>query len=180
MLPMSSPVTRSPLVHDGQTFQENNPFLEDRALWKTLRYSAHGTVTVTGSPPRWKGGQAPTPATKTVTDKDGTKRQKRVGQESFFKWFEEDVKEQSVVEFADEVADVLKEDLWPNPLRFFTQEGDEEDEEELAGEDESDDEDDGEEDDAEEEEEEDEEDEAEAAEGNGHGRGDEDEEEGEG
>ncbi|KAJ8423495.1 hypothetical protein Cgig2_019367 [Carnegiea gigantea] len=44
---------------------------------------------------------------------------------SFFSWFSET--QQSDDEIHDEVAEIIKEDLWPNPLTYFNNEPDEED-----------------------------------------------------
>lgn len=57
--------------------------------------------------------------------KNGNKRP--FPEESFFSWFGE-TQQKSISEgFSDEVAEIIKEDLWPNPLKYFNNEADEED-----------------------------------------------------
>ncbi|KAL5992118.1 hypothetical protein ACLOJK_013033 [Asimina triloba] len=46
---------------------------------------------------------------------------------SFFSWFAGDQHKDLSEGFNDEVADILKEDLWPNPLKYVTNDADEED-----------------------------------------------------
>uniref|UniRef100_M8ASS9 Testis-specific Y-encoded-like protein 1 n=1 Tax=Aegilops tauschii TaxID=37682 RepID=M8ASS9_AEGTA len=65
---------------------------------------------------------------------------------SFFTWFT-DTEHKSLADgVQDEVAEIIKEDLWPNPLKYFNNEveefeGDDEDEEGSDGEDAEEDED---------------------------------------
>lgn len=50
---------------------------------------------------------------------------------SFFSWFSETQQKDTleVEGLNDEVAEIIKEDLWPNPLKYFNNEADEEDSE---------------------------------------------------
>jgi len=76
----------------------------------------------------------------------------------FFKWFSDTEQKVSLDGIQDEVAEVIKDDLWPNPLKYFNNEQDEDGFE--SGEQESgDDEDTGKADDEDDEPEEDDEDE---------------------
>ncbi|KFK44029.1 hypothetical protein AALP_AA1G206300 [Arabis alpina] len=69
-------------------------------------------------------------------DKKGNKR--GLLEESFFTWFTDvQHKEEVDEEIHDEVADIIKEDLWTNPLTYFNNEVDEED---FDGEDDEDEE----------------------------------------
>ncbi|KAL0909129.1 hypothetical protein M5K25_023661 [Dendrobium thyrsiflorum] len=45
----------------------------------------------------------------------------------FFSWFDETQAKSLSEGISDEVAEIIKEDLWPNPLRYFNNEADEED-----------------------------------------------------
>ncbi|XP_047324918.1 NAP1-related protein 2-like [Impatiens glandulifera] len=45
---------------------------------------------------------------------------------SFFTWFKEAL---HMDDIQDEVAEVIKDDLWPNPLTYFNNDGDDDDEE---------------------------------------------------
>ncbi|KAK4394473.1 NAP1-related protein 2 [Sesamum angolense] len=45
----------------------------------------------------------------------------------FFTWFNDSEHKGDMYEIHDEVADIIKDDLWPNPLTYFNNEADEED-----------------------------------------------------
>ncbi|XP_073272112.1 uncharacterized protein [Primulina huaijiensis] len=50
-----------------------------------------------------------------------------VGQCSFFTWFNDTQHNGDMVEIHDEqVAEIIKDDLWPNPLTYFNNDADEE------------------------------------------------------
>ncbi|KAE8696024.1 NAP1-related protein 1 [Hibiscus syriacus] len=57
--------------------------------------------------------------------KKGNKRQ--FAEESFFTWFSDAQQKDDMDEIHDEVAEIIKEDLWPNPLTYFNNDADEED-----------------------------------------------------
>uniref|UniRef100_A0A9I9DQL4 NAP1-related protein 2-like n=1 Tax=Cucumis melo TaxID=3656 RepID=A0A9I9DQL4_CUCME len=64
-------------------------------------------------------------------EKKGKKRP--LTEDSFFSWFGE-TDQKDITELHDEVAEIIKEDLWPNPLKYFNNDIDE-DEEDSDGED---------------------------------------------
>ncbi|KAG2257123.1 hypothetical protein Bca52824_076417 [Brassica carinata] len=108
------------------TFNFNpNPYFEDGKLTKTFTFLEEGTTKITATPIKWKEGKGLPNGVD--HEKNGNKR--ALPEESFFTWFsdaqhkEEDVE----VEIHDEVADIIKEDLWANPLTYFNNEADEED-----------------------------------------------------
>ncbi|KAG6602492.1 NAP1-related protein 1-like isoform X1 [Cucurbita pepo subsp. pepo] len=122
-----------------------NPYFEDRKLEKTYTFFEDGAIKITGTTIKWKDGSG---ASNGVNgEKKGKKRP--LIEDSFFSWFGE-TKEEDITELHDEVAEIIKEDLWPNPLKYFNNEIDE-DEEDSDGEEEEeengdeDDDDDGEE-----------------------------------
>ncbi|KAK9748041.1 hypothetical protein RND81_02G031200 [Saponaria officinalis] len=124
-----------------------NPYFEDAKLTKTFTFLDEGTTNVTATTIKWKEGMGISNGVD--NDKKGNKRS--LLDESFFTWFSES--QQSDDEINDEVAEIIKEDLWPNPLTYFNNDadeeefdGDEDDEEEQGGSDEDDDEQDGEDD----------------------------------
>ncbi|KAJ8452342.1 hypothetical protein Cgig2_006147 [Carnegiea gigantea] len=130
------------------TFNFNpNPYFEDTKLTKTFTFLDEGTTKVTATSIKWKEGMG------VPNGVDGEKKgNKRAhGEESFFSWFSET--QQSDDEIHDEVAEIIKEDLWPNPLTYFNNEADEEDfevdEDDEEGKGEGSDDDDDEEDDEE-------------------------------
>ncbi|OAY79264.1 NAP1-related protein 2 [Ananas comosus] len=55
-------------------------------------------------------------------EKKGSKRP--FAEESFFSWFSE-TQQKNLSDGVDEVAEIIKEDLWPNPLKYFNNEADE-------------------------------------------------------
>ncbi|KAJ4916143.1 NAP1-related protein 2 [Raphanus sativus] len=121
------------------TFHFNpNPYFEDEKLIKTFTFLEEGSTKITATPIRWKEGKGlPNGVSQ---EKNGNKR--ALPEESFFTWFSDaQHKEDLDVEINDEVADVIKEDLWPNPLTYFNNEADEEDFDD--GDDEDDDDDEG-------------------------------------
>ncbi|ESQ27697.1 hypothetical protein EUTSA_v10019016mg [Eutrema salsugineum] len=137
------------------TFHFNpNPFFEDAKLTKTFTFLEEGTTKITATPIKWKEGKG-LPNGVNHDDKKGNKR--TLPEESFFTWFTDaQHKEDAGDEIHDEVADIIKEDLWSNPLTYFNNEADEEDfdgdedgdeegKEEDSEEDEEDEEEDGEE-----------------------------------
>ncbi|XP_006390407.2 NAP1-related protein 1 [Eutrema salsugineum] len=100
------------------TFHFNpNPFFEDAKLTKTFTFLEEGTTKITATPIKWKEGKG-LPNGVNHDDKKGNKR--TLPEESFFTWFTDaQHKEDAGDEIHDEVADIIKEDLWSNPLTYF-------------------------------------------------------------
>ncbi|KAL2633186.1 hypothetical protein R1flu_004665 [Riccia fluitans] len=113
-----------------------NPYFEDTKLTKVFKFSDEGTTSVTGSTPKWKDGMDLTNGV--VPEKENHKRAH--SEDSFFKWFTDFAQKESLEGIQDEVAEVIKDDLWPNPLKYFNNEA--EDDYEEEGEDADDDDDD--------------------------------------
>lgn len=113
-----------------------NPYFEDTKLTKTFSFSDEGTTKITGTAIKWKEGMDI--ANGVSHEKKGSKRP--LAEESFFSWFSETQQKDLSEGFHDEVAEIIKEDLWPNPLKYFNNEvddddfdGEEDDEEENGG-----------------------------------------------
>ncbi|KAJ0229464.1 NAP1-related protein 1 [Hirschfeldia incana] len=117
------------------TFDFNpNPFFEDAKLTKTFAFLDEETTKVTATPIKWKEGKG-LPSGVNHDDKNGNKRALR--EESFFTWFTDaQHKDDTGDEIHDEVADIIREDLWDNPLIYFNNEADEDD---FDGDDDADD-----------------------------------------
>ncbi|XP_052179981.1 NAP1-related protein 2-like isoform X2 [Diospyros lotus] len=118
------------------TFHFNpNPYFEDSKLTKTFAFLDEGTTKITATPIKWKKGMGIPNGV--VHEKKGGKRSR--ADESFFTWFSEIEQKDDMDEIQDEVAELIKEDLWPNPLAYFHNgkggDGSEEDDEEQDGED---------------------------------------------
>ncbi|KAK7860889.1 nap1-related protein 2 [Quercus suber] len=106
------------------TFNFNeNPYFEDPKLTKTFIFFGEGTTKITGTTIKWKED---TGASNGVNHEEKGNKRPRT-----------------------DVAEIIKEDLWPNPLKYFNNEADEEDsdgdegDEEENGEDDEQDDDDG-------------------------------------
>ncbi|GBG90411.1 hypothetical protein CBR_g50658 [Chara braunii] len=112
-----------------------NPYFEDAKLVKSYRFVDGGAVKVSGTAPKWKEGMDLT--ANGASAQAGAKR-KHVPT-SFFQWFLDDHREDDE-DLDDEIAESIKDELWPYPLKYFNQnseddagdceEGDDEDEEE--------------------------------------------------
>ncbi|KAG0556477.1 hypothetical protein KC19_11G056200 [Ceratodon purpureus] len=98
-----------------------NPYFEDTKLTKIFKFSDEGTTSVSGTQPKWKAGMDLTNGV--LPEKEGLKRP--LVEESFFKWFSDTTQKLSLDGIQDEVAEVIKDDLWPNPLKYFNAEPDE-------------------------------------------------------
>ncbi|URE45189.1 Nucleosome chromatin assembly [Musa troglodytarum] len=100
-----------------------NPYFEDASLTKTYSFYDEGTTNITGTTIKWKEGM--NVANGVAHEKEGGKRP--LAEESFFSWFSETQQKNLTEGFSDEVAEIIKEDLWPNPLKYFNNEVDDED-----------------------------------------------------
>ncbi|KAF4376679.1 hypothetical protein F8388_025550, partial [Cannabis sativa] len=100
-----------------------NPYFEDTKLTKSFSFSDEGTTQITGTPIKWKQGMAAL-VNGVIDEKKGKKRS--IAHQSFFSWFC-DADQTEVIELQDQVGEIIKEDLWPNPLKYFNNEADEED-----------------------------------------------------
>jgi len=113
-----------------------NPFFENEVLSKEFHLNDNGEPSCNSTPIKWKPGKNLTEEVKPSQDKPSQDKQgrKRNYKEAslFFSWFS-DITEAS----ADDFGEVIKDDIWPNPLQYFLAQGD--DDEEGEGEDDEDD-----------------------------------------
>ncbi|KAK7304617.1 hypothetical protein VNO77_42501 [Canavalia gladiata] len=124
----------------------SNPYFEDSKLVKTYTFLEEGTTNVTATPIKWKEGKGIPNGVN--HEKKGNKRAPI--DVSFFSWFSDTEQKDDMDDIHDEVAELIKDDLWPNPLTYFNnEEPDEEDGDEDEADDEGKDEDDSEDDDQE-------------------------------
>ncbi|XP_040986402.1 NAP1-related protein 2 [Juglans microcarpa x Juglans regia] len=109
-----------------------NPYFEDTKLTKTFTYADDdGTTKITATSIKWKEGMGIPNGVN--YEKKGSKRP--ASDESFFSWFTDLQEKDHLDDIHDEIAEIIKEDLWPNPLTYFNNDADEEDfDEEGAGE----------------------------------------------
>ncbi|KAJ8635284.1 hypothetical protein MRB53_009551 [Persea americana] len=109
-----------------------NPYFENAKLTKSFSFDDEGNTTSTGTNIKWKEGMAI--ANGNAHENKGNKKKRDITKESFITWFgEEDTKDVHLIH--DEVGDIIKEDLWVNPLQYFNNEGDDDD---VDGDDEDD------------------------------------------
>ncbi|MFS7899183.1 putative nucleosome assembly protein (NAP) [Helianthus anomalus] len=112
-----------------------NTYFEDTKLTKTFTFLDEGTTKITSTPIKWKEGMSVPNGV--AHEKNGNKRPHE--EDSFFGWFSETQQKEEMEEIHDEVAEIIKEDLWTNPLTYFNNDADEEefegDEEENGSED---------------------------------------------
>ncbi|XP_045790970.1 NAP1-related protein 2-like isoform X1 [Trifolium pratense] len=127
-------------VKSGYTITLNfnpNPFFENSKLSKTFTFLEEGTTKITATPIKWKEGkEIPNGVNH---EKNGNKRapcDDSCGNEcSFLSWFSDSDPEQKddMIDLHDEVAELIKDDLWSNPLIYFNnEEPDEEDADDEA------------------------------------------------
>ncbi|KAJ9511327.1 hypothetical protein QJQ45_029738 [Haematococcus lacustris] len=109
------------------TFAPDNPFFSEAQLTKRFVYSEDGTLDIQGTVPTWAEGMGPSGSEQGADGKRG--REER--EYRLMLWFVEHEKLEPGVH--DELADLIKDEIWPNPLRYFNNEdeGDEGGEEEL-------------------------------------------------
>ncbi|XP_053138209.1 protein SET isoform X3 [Hemicordylus capensis] len=147
---------------------DENPYFENKMLSKEFHLNESGDPSSKSSEIKWKSGKDLTKRSSQTQNKASRKRQHEEP-ESFFTWFTDHSDAG-----ADELGEVIKDDIWPNPLQYYLvpdmddeegegEEDDDDDEEEegLEDIDEEGDEDEGEEDEDDDEGEEGEEDEGE-------------------
>uniref|UniRef100_A0A8I4A001 Endonuclease/exonuclease/phosphatase domain-containing protein n=2 Tax=Callithrix jacchus TaxID=9483 RepID=A0A8I4A001_CALJA len=132
---------------------DENPYFENKVLSKEFDLNESGDPSSKSTEIKWKSGNNLTKCSSQTQNKANRKRQHE-GPESFFTWFTDHSDAG-----ADELGEVIKDDIWPNPLQYYLvpdmddeegegEEDDDDDEEEegLEDNDEEGDEDEGEED----------------------------------
>eukprot|EP01112_Ceratiomyxa_fruticulosa_P020819 TRINITY_DN719_c0_g1_i4.p1 TRINITY_DN719_c0_g1~~TRINITY_DN719_c0_g1_i4.p1 ORF type:complete len:318 (-),score=110.16 TRINITY_DN719_c0_g1_i4:168-992(-) len=113
------------------TFAQN-PYFKNKQLWKEFRYDKDQQLSVIPSPIEWKSPERNLVerATKAFNENSPSSKNKRAHDEAdstFFLWFNPE--DQDI-----EVAEIIKEELWPDPMKWFfgmgneLEEGDDEDE----------------------------------------------------
>lgn len=124
---------------------DENPFFENKCISKEFHMTETGEPSSKSTPITWKPGKDLTKPPQAKGDRKRAHDQ----QDSFFSWFTDHADAA-----ADELGEVIKDDIWPNPLQYYlASEVDEEAGDEGEGEGEEDElegeeEDDGEDDDA--------------------------------
>jgi template-activating factor I len=99
------------------TFNFNpNPYFENTKIGKTFTFLEEGTTKVISTPIKWKAGKKLIP-NGVSQEKKGNKRPP--SDISFFSWFSDTEQKDDMDDTHDEIAQIIKDDLWPNPLNHF-------------------------------------------------------------
>lgn len=88
---------------------DENPYFENDVLTKEFHL---GSSASQSTPIRWKEGADLTKRAKTKAPLKGRKRPLK--HRSFFDWFTDHGDPSS-----DEIAELIKDDMWPNPLQYY-------------------------------------------------------------
>ncbi|XP_057610233.1 protein SET-like [Chionomys nivalis] len=116
---------------------DENPYFENKVLSKEFHLNESGDPTSKSTEIKWKSGKDLTKRLSQTQNKASRKRQHEEP-ESFFTWFTDHSDAG-----ADELGEVIKDDIWPNPLQHYLVP--DMDDEEGEAEDDDDDDDEGEE-----------------------------------
>lgn len=116
-------------------FFDENPYFENKTLSKEFNVNESGDPVSKSTEIKWKTGKDLTKRTNQSPNKAGKKRQHEEP-ESFFTWFTDHSDAG-----ADELGEVIKDDIWPNPLQYYLVpdmedeegDGDDDDDEEEEG-----------------------------------------------
>uniref|UniRef100_A0AAQ5X3R4 SET nuclear proto-oncogene b n=1 Tax=Amphiprion ocellaris TaxID=80972 RepID=A0AAQ5X3R4_AMPOC len=109
---------------------DENPYFENKVLSKEFHLNESGDPSSKSTEIKWKSGKDLTKRSSQTHNKAGRKRQHEEP-ESFFTWFTDHADAG-----ADELGEVIKDDIWPNPLQYYLvpdmddEEGEGEDDEE--------------------------------------------------
>lgn len=101
---------------------KENPYFENSVISKEFHMNETGDPSSTSTTIEWKEGKD---LTKRDTQPNGKGKRKHEEPESFFSWFNDPGDAG-----ADELGEVIKDDIWPNPLQYYlVPEGDLDDDE---------------------------------------------------
>ncbi|KAM6184534.1 testis-specific Y-encoded-like protein 4 [Rhynchocyon petersi] len=85
---------------------QSNPYFRNEALVKEYERRSSGRIVCLATPVRWHRSQDP--QSHVHKNREGNTIP------SFFKWFSDN----SLLKF-DKIAEIIKEELWPNPLQYY-------------------------------------------------------------
>jgi len=93
---------------------DENPFFENETLVKEFHLSTSGDPTSTSTEIKWKDGMDLTKVAEEAAAQEKGKKRPLQMPRTFFGWFTDNHDAG-----ADDVAEVIKDDMWPNPLQYF-------------------------------------------------------------
>lgn len=92
---------------------DENPYFENKILSKEFHLNESGDPSSKSTEIKWKSGKDLTKRSSQTQNKASRKRQHEEP-ESFFTWFTDHSDAG-----ADELGEVIKDDIWPNPLQYY-------------------------------------------------------------
>ena len=92
---------------------DENPFFENKVLSKEFHLNESGDPSSKSTEIKWKSGKDLTKRSSQTQNKASRKRQHEEP-ESFLTWFTDHSDAG-----ADELGEVIKDDIWPNPLQYY-------------------------------------------------------------
>eukprot|EP00741_Cyanophora_paradoxa_P011307 tig00020554_g10921.t1 len=112
---------------------DENPYFSNKVLTKEYKYAPDGELDVRPTAINWKAGHSVDSLSQEVDveaeddeendEAEAGDKRKREVKESFFGWFSPDSPD-------TDLAEILKEDIWPNPLRVYMMDGADDDDDE--------------------------------------------------
>uniref|UniRef100_H0XL77 Protein SET n=1 Tax=Otolemur garnettii TaxID=30611 RepID=H0XL77_OTOGA len=96
---------------------DENPYFENKVLSKEFHLNENGHETTKSTEIKWKSGKDLTKRPSQMQNKASRKR-KRQEPETFFAWFTDQTDASP-----DELGELIKDDIWPNPLQYYLSPG---------------------------------------------------------
>jgi len=91
-----------------------NPYFSNDSLCKEFQLGTSGDPTSTSTAIEWKEGYNLTAKAEQRAALAKGSRKRQLETRTFFTWFQDNLDPSQ-----DDVAEVIKDDLWPNPLQYF-------------------------------------------------------------
>lgn len=89
----------------------SNPYFSNTVLVKEFHLATTGDPASKSSKIEWKNGMD---ISAKILQNGNNRKRKRGQSRSFFQWFEDNTDPS-----ADDIAEVVKDDMWPNPLQYY-------------------------------------------------------------
>jgi len=93
---------------------DENPFFENDILCKEFHLGTTGDPTSTSTEIKWRENMDLTKHVKEQQQAKGGRKRALESPRTFFTWFSDNSDAS-----ADDIAEVIKDDMWPNPLQYF-------------------------------------------------------------
>jgi len=123
--------------------ETKNPFFENEVISKEFHLNENGEPSCKSTQIKWKPGKNLTEESKPEANADKSAKKRSHKEASlFFSWFNDHTDASG-----DDFGEVIKDDIWPNPLQYFLKEDDEIDDDDEEDDDDDDEEGEGDDDD---------------------------------